>query len=56
VLVCARKDSRGPFRLCPPLVLHHGAAHARDGDDFTVEATAILRDGAPLPVTERLGN
>lgn len=46
VLVRARKDSAGPFRLCPPLVLHEGPAHLADGDDFSAEATAILRDGA----------
>jgi tRNA1(Val) A37 N6-methylase TrmN6 len=48
VLMQARKDSRGPFRLCPPFVLHEGAKHRSDGDDFTAAATAVLRDGAPL--------
>lgn len=53
VLVCARKDGRGPFRLYSPLVLHSGPVHRRDGDDFTAAASAVLRDGAPLQVAER---
>lgn len=49
VIVRARKGVRTPFRLLPPFVLHAGERHAADGDDFTPEATATLRDGAPLP-------
>ncbi|MGB3313482.1 MAG: methyltransferase [Albidovulum sp.] len=48
VILQARKGARGAFRLMPPLVLHAGAAHLRDGDDLTQEARAILRDGAAL--------
>ena len=48
VVVRARKDSRAPFRLCAPLAAHAGAVHAGDGDDFSPQAAAILRDGAPL--------
>jgi len=48
VIVRARKDSAAPFRLAPPLILHAGPKHARDADDYTAEATAILRDAAPL--------
>jgi len=48
VIVRARKDSRGPFRLAAPLVVHAGAAHLRDGDDFSDAARAVLRDAAPL--------
>jgi tRNA1(Val) A37 N6-methylase TrmN6 len=43
VVVSARPQSRAPFILRPPLVLH-----ADDGG-WTAEADAILRDGAPLP-------
>lgn len=50
IIVCARKDSRGPFRLRAPLILHSGAVHARDGDDFTRDAVAVLRDGCALQV------
>ena len=48
VIVRARKGSRGPMRLAAPLVLHDGATHDRDGDDFSARAAAILRDGAAL--------
>lgn len=48
VLVQARKGARGPFRLLAPLVLHDGAAHVRDGDDFSAAARAVLRDGQVL--------
>ena len=48
VIVRARKGSRGPMRLAAPLVLHEGAVHDRDGDDFSERAEAVLRHGAPL--------
>lgn len=48
VIVRARKGARGAFRLAPPLILHYGAEHTRDGDDYTDRACAILRDAAPL--------
>lgn len=48
VIVKARKGSRGPFRIAAPLVLHDGSVHVQDGDDFSFDARAILRDGAGL--------
>jgi tRNA1Val (adenine37-N6)-methyltransferase len=48
VIVRAKKGARGPFRLLAPLVMHDGESHARDGNDFTPEAQAILRDGAAM--------
>jgi tRNA1(Val) A37 N6-methylase TrmN6 len=48
VIVTARKDSGAPFRLCAPLVMHAGVAHLADGDDFSPQAVAVLRDAAPL--------
>ncbi len=48
VIVRARKSARAPFRLAAPLVLHAGAAHDQDRDDFTARAAAILRGGAGL--------
>ena len=48
VIVRARKGSRGPLRLAAPLVLHAGAVHDRDGDDYSERAGAILRQGAAL--------
>ena len=40
VIVRARKGSRAPLRIAPPLVLHDGAAHDRDGDDHSERAAA----------------
>lgn len=48
VIVRARKGGRGAFRLCAPILIHEGAAHARDGDDYSAAARAVLRDGAAL--------
>lgn len=48
VILRARKVARSPFALLAPLVLHTGASHLRDGDDFTPAARQILRDGAPI--------
>jgi tRNA1(Val) A37 N6-methylase TrmN6 len=53
VIVRARKGARAPFRLLSPLVLHAGHAHVRDEDDFSPEATAILRDAAGLHLPDR---
>lgn len=48
----AKKGGKGRFRLLPPFILHAGPKHVADGDDYTAEASAILRDGAPLDLTE----
>jgi tRNA1(Val) A37 N6-methylase TrmN6 len=48
VIVRARKGGRAPFRLAAPLILHRGATHIADGDDYTAQARAILRDAAEL--------
>lgn len=48
VIVRARKDVRSPFCLASPFVLHAGSEHVADGDDYTAEARAILRDAKPL--------
>lgn len=45
-LLRARKGSNTPFCLLPPLILHQGDHHVKDGDSYTQEATAILREGA----------
>jgi tRNA1(Val) A37 N6-methylase TrmN6 len=50
VLVQARKGGRGAFRLATPLVLHDGAEHVGDRESYTREVSAILRDGAHLPL------
>lgn len=50
VLVQARKGGRGAFRLATPLVLHEGTEHLGDRESYRPEVTAILRDGAHLPL------
>jgi tRNA1(Val) A37 N6-methylase TrmN6 len=50
VLIQCVKDSRAPLRLLPPLIMHDGASHDRDGDDYSTAARAILRDAAALNV------
>lgn len=50
VLVQARKGGRGAFRLAAPLILHDGAEHVGDVESYRREVSAILRDGAHLPL------
>jgi tRNA1(Val) A37 N6-methylase TrmN6 len=44
----AKKGARGAFRMGAPFVLHRGAAHLADADDYTAEASAVLRSGGAL--------
>ena len=48
VLIRARKGGRAALRLLAPMVLHDGSAHRRDGEDFTPEAQAVLRENAAI--------
>lgn len=48
ILLRARKSGGGPFRLCSPLILHKGTSHSNDGENFSPEAKALLRDGVGL--------
>lgn len=50
VLVQARKGGRGAFRLATPLILHDGADHVGDKENYRREVSAILREGAHLPL------
>ncbi|GGH35264.1 tRNA1(Val) A37 N6-methylase TrmN6 [Cribrihabitans marinus] len=52
VILRARKGGRAAFRLHPPLVLHEGVRHTRDGESYRAEITAVLRAAAPLPWPE----
>ncbi|PIV75529.1 MAG: methyltransferase [Rhodobacteraceae bacterium CG17_big_fil_post_rev_8_21_14_2_50_65_11] len=49
VILRARKGGRAPFTLLPPFVLHRGRCHEADRDDYTPEASEILRTAAALP-------
>lgn len=48
VLIRGRKNGRADFRLHDGIVLHEGAEHLQDGDDYAPKVRAALRDGAPL--------
>ncbi len=48
ILFRGLKDRRTPLALLPPLILHDGPEHLSDGDDYSAEATAVLRDMARL--------
>lgn len=48
VIVRARKNGRANFKLHPPLVMHEGSRHVKDGDSYTPRVAAVLREGAPL--------
>ena len=47
-ILSARKGAKRPFQLSPPLLLHQGRHHERDGDSYTPDVQAILRDGQAL--------
>ncbi|MGH1331854.1 MAG: tRNA1(Val) (adenine(37)-N6)-methyltransferase [Paracoccaceae bacterium] len=49
ILARARKGGRAAFRLHPAVLMHEGAKHMRDGESYTAQISAVLRDGAPLP-------
>ena len=48
VILRARKGGRAAFRLHAPLVLHRGERHVEDGESYSTEVTAVLREGAAL--------
>ena len=48
VIVRARKEGRAAFKLFSPLILHSGERHIGDGESYTAEIKAVLRDGAAL--------
>jgi tRNA1Val (adenine37-N6)-methyltransferase len=45
IVVAARKGRRDPLRIAAPTILHEGAHHECDGDDYTAAARAVLRNG-----------
>lgn len=48
ILLRARKGGKGRFRLLAPLVMHQGAAHDDDRENYTARASAVLRGGESL--------
>ena len=49
VLVRARKGGRAALRLCDGWLLHEGAQHGQDGENYTRSTASVLRDAAELP-------
>ena len=48
IILRARKGGRAAFKLHPPIILHDGPRHRRDGEGYSAEIEAVLRDAAPL--------
>jgi len=48
VLVRGVKGGRAAFRLHAPVRLHEGDKHTQDGESYTAQISAVLRDGAAL--------
>ena len=49
IILRARKNGRGAFRLLNTFVMHQGVSHGEDGEDtYVPELRAVLRDGAAL--------
>lgn len=51
VIVQARKGGRAPFVLLPPLVIHQGDSHPGDGEHFTEDVRALMRDTGALDLS-----
>ncbi len=49
VVLRGRKGGRAAFRLADSVLMHQGATHGRDGEDYAPAIRAVLRDAAALP-------
>ncbi len=49
VLLRGRKGGKTPFRFHPSQVLHAGARHEQDAENYVALIRSVLRDGAALP-------
>ena len=49
VILRAKKGGKAAFQLHAPLVLHAGDCHEKDGESYTPQVSAVLREGAALP-------
>lgn len=49
IILRARKGGRAAFRLHPPLIVHAGERHEKDGESYTDAVSAVLRKAAALP-------
>lgn len=48
VIVQGVKTAKSPLKLLAPFVVHSGVEHVQDGDDYSANARAILRDGQAI--------
>ncbi|AVO37708.1 tRNA1(Val) (adenine(37)-N6)-methyltransferase [Pukyongiella litopenaei] len=48
VILRARKDGRGQFRMHAAVAMHDAGAGLPQGKDYTARIAAVLRDGAPI--------
>jgi tRNA1(Val) A37 N6-methylase TrmN6 len=53
VLLRGRKGRRAAFMSHPPLVLHRGNSHERDGDSYTATISNVLRMPQSLPFPDQ---
>ena len=53
VLLRGRKERRAAFVSHPPLVLHRGESHERDGESYTDVVTKVLRTPQSLPFPDQ---
>ncbi|MEO1306623.1 MAG: methyltransferase domain-containing protein [Pseudomonadota bacterium] len=49
ILIRARKGAKAQSRLLAPIIMHDGANHVSDSDDYSETARQILREGKSLP-------
>ena len=52
IILHARKGGRAGFRLLDSWVMHDGATHSRDREDYTAATAGILRHADPLPMAQ----
>lgn len=53
VLLRGRKERRAAFVSHPPLVLHRGEMHEKDGDSYTETVSKVLRTPQSLPFPDQ---
>lgn len=46
----ARKGAKGHLTLAAPFILHDGARHETDGENYSHHAQSVLREGCALPI------
>lgn len=49
-LLQARQEGRAAFRMAPTLIMHEGDTHMSDKESYTPAISAVLRNGAELPI------